>query len=488
MRYGILAGVCAAAFLLVGFAPRIAVEERTQTFDKDPGWDGQNNRSTAFPIRTIRQDFGYSPTARAGGAVGEMGGFITPAAEPAYYAKKIPTKTFNDRLSASGTVVCKGPRFHLVIGFFNAGTLNEWRTPNTVSLRLSARGDFFYAWLEYATRKWRAGGDNPQGFTVRDPQTGKQTQIELPGGERVYRWTLEYDPNGNNGNGVVTATLNGKQAICHLDPGHKAEGGTFNRFGLLPVMKQWDDGGEVWLDNVTINGEKEDFGKDPRWEGFQNRRTYMSSNVRPRFDFGYSPTRHAGGKAAGELGGLIFRGDCRYPERMACYGDRLSPLTLDKPLRARGKISLRRGVSDSTTLFGFYHSTDSMTVIPSQANGLPACFLGACIEGPSSEGFYLYPAYGARGDGRGVAVIRNSPRIPPDGKSRDWTLEYDPNAAEGKGRITVTLDGQSIALELSAEHRAAGARFDRFGLVTTWIDGNGQHVYFDDLTYTCRQE
>lgn len=52
----------------------------------------------------------------------------------------------------------------------------------------------------------------------------------------------------------------------------------------------------------------------------------------------------------------------------------------------------------------------------------------------------------------------------------------------------MTLDGQSIALELSAEHRAAGARFDRFGLVTTWIDGNGQHVYFDDLTYTCRQE
>ena len=34
-------------------------------------------------------------------------------------------------------------------------------------------------------------------------------------------------------------------------------------------------------------------------------------------------------------------------------------------------------------------------------------------------------------------------------------------------------------------HRAAGARFDRFGLITTWIDGNGQLVYFDDLRYTC---
>jgi hypothetical protein len=32
------------------------------------------------------------------------------------------------------------------------------------------------------------------------------------------------------------------------------------------------------------------------------------------------------------------------------------------------------------------------------------------------------------------------------------------------------------------------ARFDRFGIVTTWIDGNAQDVYFDDLRYTFRQE
>ena len=29
-----------------------------------------------------------------------------------------------------------------------------------------------------------------------------------------------------------------------------------------------------------------------------------------------------------------------------------------------------------------------------------------------------------------------------------------------------------------------GAHFDRFGIITTHIDGNGQTVYFDDLTYT----
>ena len=34
---------------------------------------------------------------------------------------------------------------------------------------------------------------------------------------------------------------------------------------------------------------------------------------------------------------------------MAFYGDRLETLSLEKPLAARGKISLRRGVSDSST-------------------------------------------------------------------------------------------------------------------------------------------
>jgi hypothetical protein len=82
----------------------------------------------------------------------------------------------------------------------------------------------------------------------------------------------------------------------------------------------------------------------------------------------------------------------------------------------------------------------------------------------------------------------NPPRIYPDGAAHDWTLEYDPAAAGGNGRITVTLDDKTASMDLAAAVRAAGARFDRFGLVTPWVDGNGQHVYFDDLSYTCRQE
>jgi hypothetical protein len=475
--------------MLTCLAPAAAAEERHQSFDKDPGWEGVNNRAPAPKPRTIKQDFGFSPrTAHAGGAPGELGGLITPAAEPAYYARKITARSFDDRLTASGKVFCKGPRAHVLIGFFNADTLNEWRTPNTIALRLACRGDTVYAYLEYATSRWRAGGDSPQPFpTTRDPKTGRQRLKGFPA-DKAYEWSLEYDPKGDGGKGEITATFGGEKAVCHFDSGHRADGATFNRFGLLTVMKHADDGGEVWLDDVTVNGDKEGFAADPGWDGHNNRRSYETADVRPRFDFGFSPTHYAGGKGKGELGGLIFRGDCRYKGRMACYGDRLEALTLDRPLKASGQVCLRRGVSDSTTLLGFYHSQDSMAVTDSQAQGTPRCFLGVAVEGPSRDGFLFYPTYRVNGDGGGSAVRNRPPAILPDGKPHAWTLEYDPAAADGRGRITVTLDGKAVALELAKGHKATGARFDRFGLVTTWIDGNGQRVYFDDLTYTARQE
>jgi hypothetical protein len=479
-----LAAAVGLAGCLAGLA---AAGERTERFDKDPGWEGRNNRATEPAPRTIRQDFGHSPTAHAGGRPGVVGGVITPAAEPAYYAKRIPPKTFADTLTASGRLCFRERAGHVLIGFFNAGTVNEWRTPNSIVLRLLGRGDVFYAYVEYCTTRWRAGGDSPSGFaTVRDPATGKAQPRGFATGA-VHPWSLRYDPAGHGGAGSVTVTLGGETAVCHLDAGHKADGATFDRFGLLAVVKSADSGGEIFLDDVTVNGAADDFARDPGWEGRGNRRTYESAGVRPRFDFGYSPTHHAGGRAAGELGGLVYRGDCRYPAKMACYGDRLAELTLEKPLKASGKVALRRAVSDSTTLLGFYHSADSLASNPSQKSGWPSSFLGVVVEGPSSEGFYFYPAYRTRGDGQGHANVRGSPRILPDGQSHDWSMTYDPAAAGGRGRMVVVLDGKSVALDLGADHKATGARFDRFGLVTTWIDGNGQQVYFDDLTYTSEQ-
>jgi hypothetical protein len=475
------------AGLLVGLVSICAGAERTEHFDKDPHWDGRNHRAIEPSAREVRQDFGFSRSAHAGGQEGEVGGQITPAAEPAYYGRRIAKADFDTPLSASGTLACDGRPTHLLLGFFNASTLNEWRTPNTIAMRINGRGDLFFAYVEYCTARWRAGGDSPRSFPTVSNDTGR---LELKGfpAKGVHRWSLSYDPNGNEGQGVVTASIDDQTAQCHLTPGHRADGAAFDHFGILPVMKSVDGGGDFWIDDVTINGVFDDFSRDPKWNELNNRRTYTTTMVRPRFDFGFSPTRWAGGVGVGELGGVVYRGDCRYPQRMACYAERLDQLTLGKPLRASGKVVLRRGVSDSGVLIGFFNSSDSMRSNPSQAAGLPDNFFGISTDAPSREGFYFSPAYRVGADARSGELDGRPPRLHPDGQPRDWTFEYSPTAADGRGQITVTLAEQSVKLPLAAGHKESAARFDRFGIITTWIDGNSQTIYFDDLTYTARQE
>jgi hypothetical protein len=488
LRFRIGAGGALYSFT-VHEGQKAAALLKTESFDRDPGWLGVNNRlaSQVEPVR-IRQDFGYSPaTAHAGGDRGEIGGFVTPAGEAAFYGLPIERADFEQPLTASGTMLVSPGGTHLLLGFFNSSTVNEWRTPNTMAIRLNGRGDHFFAYVEYCTSKWRAGGDTTPFPSVTDPETQRWNLIGYPCNKSL-KWKLKYDPKANDGQGEVTAMIGDDIAVCKLDKSHKADGATFDRFGILNVMKSADSGSEVWLDDVSINNRPADsFDNDPRWDGRNNRATTSSRIVRPRFDFGYSQTQLAGGKAKGELGGQIFRGDCRERERMACYGDQVGPLSLQGPLKASGKIALVRGVSDSTTLFGFYHSKQSMRQNESQSHGLPENVLGIHVEGPSSEGFKFYPVFRASGDGGAVGDVRRSPTIQPDGRSHDWTLEYDPHAAGGLGRVVVTLDGESSILELPEGTKAGQTEFDRFGIVTSWIDGNSQNVYWDDITYTSKQ-
>jgi len=479
----------ATSIVLVTLAVPVGAEERYESFDRDPNWQSHQSRQRVLRPRPVKQDFGFSQTKHAGGqSAGELGGYVHPAAEPAYYAKRLPDKTLNDKLTASGVVNCTGRQFHVVVGFFNNKTVNEWRTPNTISLRLYGRGDVFYGYVEYATSRWRAGGDNPRPFPfLTDPKTGRR-QPKGFASNRTHRWTVSYDPLGNGGQGVIRASIGEATAVCNLEPGHKQDGATFNRFGLMTVMKHWDDGGEVWLDDLSIGDTVESFARDPNWDGFQNRRQYRSHSVRPRFDFGYSKTRYAGGAAPGELGGVVFRGDCRFADKIAYYGDRLDNLSLRQPIRASGKIVLRRGVSDSTTLLGFFHSKRSMQVNPSQASAIPNEFLGVAIEGPSRHGFFLYPQYRFAGHLQGVDRGAERPVIMPDGRSHDWSVRYEPGKDGGGGRIIASLGGQETVLLMDRKHSSPTTVFDRFGVITTWIDGNGQQIYFDDLRYTASQE
>lgn len=470
------------AFALLAWP--VHAEVRTEHFDREPAdWEGVNNRSPHFAPRTVVQDFGYSARTRhAGGQPGEVGGRIHPAAEPAYYGYRLPKPlSLDDPLSASGRIlVPRGPG-HFLLGFFNPQTINEWRTPNTVVARINGRGKGFHVHVEYCTGRWRCeAGLVAQ--TVRDQRLEFK---EIPG-DQVYEWRLDYDPKGGDGGGLLRFTLGGNTATCPVVKEHRGDGTTLTHFGLLPVSKSWDSPGEVWIDDVTVQAERFDFTEDPNWDALNNRRTYVTTNIRPRFDFGWTPTHLAGGKAAGELGGLVFRGDCRYPRTMAAYGARLKTLSLDTPLLARGKVSMIRGVTDSTASIGFYNSAYSLRSNPAQDQGIPMDYLGINIEGPSSEGFFFYPVYRVHGRLARAPELRSgkAPRIYPDRKVRDWSLQYDPAGAAGRGRITVALDGQACTLDLERGARAAGATLDRFGICTTWIDGNSVTVFFDDIEYT----
>ncbi len=477
--------VSAALVLLAGGFARAEGDpmQARQDFSADPHWDGQNNRTDKTPCRTTWQDFGYSSgTSHAGGAPGEIGGAIQVAADLAYYAQRLPRPlTLKDRLSASGRVAFPDRRGGgaFLMGFFNADNSIGWRNRNSLAMRLDDRGGdertgVLHAHIEYCTDRWRAGGDF---LSTRDAATGKKKLKEFPIAG-VHRWSFSYDPDARDGQGAVTFAFDGDQVVMPLDPGHKHDGAEFNRFGLFNVTKSSDNRVVTFLDDVTINGQTEDFSRDPGWDQQGNRRRYEDCIVRPRFDFGYSPTSFAGG-APGELGGVIFRGDSLKPHMMAFYGDRLETLTLDAPLTASGRVCLRRGITDSTVLLGWFHAEDSLTT-GDGSKALPRSFLGVMVEGPSSEGFLFGPAYRAGHEyaqGRGPVIL-------PDGRPHRWSLRYDPLAADGRGRITVELDDKSAGLDLGEGHRAAGARFNRFGIITTCIDGNYQIIYFDDLMYT----
>jgi hypothetical protein len=457
---------------------------REENFDREPvHWEGINNRGNQFEPKVVTQDFGYNRQSQhAGTRPGEVGGTINPAAEPAYYGYRLPKAlTFEERFSASGKLFVAQGSGHFLLGFFNADTLNEWRTPNTLVARINGRGDGFHCHLEYCTRHWRAGAG-----VVGDLVPDRRIDAKLLPCDHIYDWRLSYAPGESAGSGLLTLTLSNQSAHCTVISEHRADGATFTHFGLVPVLKSWDNPGKAWIADVNINGRHFDFSQDPDWEGAGNRKTYTTRNTRPHFDFGWSPTHWAGGKGTGEFGGVVFRGDCRDPNRLAAYGDRLSPLNLNTALFARGKVCMVRGVSDSTASIGFYHSKWSLHSNPAQDQATPMDYLGINIEGPSSEGFFFYPVYRVHGSGAKTQLATSGPRlrIYPDRSAHDWSLSYDPEGAEGRGRITVSLDGQVCALDLETKDRATGASFDRFGICTPWIDGNSVSIYFDDLQYT----
>ena len=456
-------------------APDAAPAAAVQHFDADPKWDGHRNRLKPDKLRITRQNFGYRTSFKAGGSrPGEIGGRVQRSIRPAYYAMPIRPRSLNNRMTASGTFAVHSDEGSTgtLFGWFNATESRGWRTSNSLAFRIDGNGGKYWVFFEYGTADWMTGGKGCfEGEAYQRTRTRPFAADGTP-----HHWTLVYDPDANGGAGLITFTLDAKEYQLPLAPGHKERGAAFDRFG---IFNQQTTGGamDVYFDDVEVDGRLFDFEVDPRWEGMGNDAEYEDNVLRPLHDFGFSPTHFAGGKAAGELGGLVWR-----DERPAYYADEVGPLTLDDPLSASGKLAFTAAGSDSGVYLGWFNSKAKRAKDVVKQDHDVGSFLAVMVEGPSRVGHYFRPAY-RNADANG-SVPDEGPIIRPDGKVHDWAIRYDPAGAGGNGRITVTYDGKEQALDLRLGDKARGATFDRFGLFNHQSGGNYVYLYVDDLRYT----
>jgi hypothetical protein len=468
---------------------------KTETFDKDPGWEGHNNRIVPERAPIVTQDFGYSKTHFARKAAGELGGKITRAAEPAYYAARIGPVTLEDKLSASGTLALtkSTPGGGIFFGFFRAEQPGGGGRPiSSLGLNL----DCEHGGARLAVRLI-TGTNQSCGTFITPFIPGKFRPTPIRNDGTRYQWTLDYDPEGAAGRGQFTFTFRGdaprpgeyskadipashkEEAGCRfpdvtsftvdLPEGYRKQGTRFDHFGLMNMMKP---GGwmNIYFADLQYLGRGADFAQDPNWDASGNRTTYQAKDVAGAHDFDFSPTSHAGGKA-GEVGGTFWRSG-----KYAYYADKVGRLSLDDRLEARGKVVLMSGAPDSDMFLGWFNSANKDAPPTTAGN-----FLGVHVGGPTRVGHYFHPSL-ATAKGTKAQAAAGSVLTP--GKVYDWSLVYDPVAEQGRGAVTVTLGKESVTLPLKKGIRAQGARFDRFGLFTSNVGGQIVRIYLDDLKYT----
>ncbi|MBE7498606.1 MAG: hypothetical protein HS117_27010 [Verrucomicrobiaceae bacterium] len=480
-------------FLALGVSAT-AAPLKTETFDREPGWEGHHNRIPPEKPLIVTQDFGYSATNHAGKAQGEVGGSIQRSTTPAYYAAEIPVRTLEDKFAASGSFALtkSQPGAGIFFGFFNSNQPGGSGRPIG---SLGLHFDFEGKGGRLATRLI-TGTNKSCGTFITPYLPGKFRPTPIKNDGTRYHWTLAYDPQGAGGDGEFTFTMRSdthtsedygelpeasqKEALARfpetqrftvpLTPGYKKEGATFDRFGVLNMMKS---GGVavMFFDDVVIDGRAEDFSRDPGWAAVGNRTTYEDREITGAHDFGFSATNHAGGKGTGEAGGGLWRSGA-----YAYYADKVGPLNIDQKLEARGKAKLVTAGPDSDMHIGWF-SGATKDKSPDEAGN----FVGIHVGGPTRIGHYFIPCFTTAKATKGK--VENGPIITP-GKVFDWALLYDPAANNGHGEMRVTLGDESVTLPLKPGQKAQGATLDRFGLFTSQAGGQMVKIFLDDVSYT----
>jgi hypothetical protein len=467
---------------------------KSESFDHDPGWEGHNNRIAPKAGVTVKQDFGYSPTHFAGQSPGEMGGRVQRCTIPAMYGDTI-SKTLDEPLSASGSFAVTSSQggAGLFFGYFNSGQQGASGRP-VGSLGLDF--DFEAHGGRLAVRLITSNNQSCGTF-ITPYLPGKYRPTPIRNDGTRYHWTLNYDPHANQEEGRVTFTLRDDgppakpldttlpEASQHearirypyttnffvdLTPGFRKQNASFDRFGLMNMMKT-GGAATIYFDDLQYDGRSQDYSQDPGWVGKGNRDHFEDGEQVGAHDFGYSAGTSFAGGSPGEIGGRLWRSG-----KYGYYADRVGPLNLEQPLEARGRVILSVAGPDSDMYLGWFSSARKDDPPP-----LAGDFVGIHVGGPTRVGHYFNPAFAT---GKGTkGRVKKGPILTP-GKVLEWSLVYDPITNNGNGEIRVTLGDESVTLPLRPGQKAEGANLDRFGLMTSNIGGQMVKILFDDLKYT----
>jgi hypothetical protein len=247
--------------------------------------------------------------------------------------------------------------------------------------------------------------------------------------------------------------------------------------------------------------KSESFDRDPDWEEYNNH-VPPKKPVPVKQDFGYSGT-HFAGKGAGEMGGTVQRAT-----KPASYGAVLTPAkSLEEKLTASGSFAVTKASPAGGVFFGFYNSQQP------GGSGRPIGSLGLNMDFEGKGGRLAVRLITGTNKSCGTFItpylpgkFRPTP-IKCDGTKYQWTLEYDPQAANGQGRFTFTMRSDThttqdygtlpeasqkeaqarfpntttFAVDLPPGYKGEGASFDRFGLSNGMKSGGAVTLYFDDL-------
>jgi len=225
---------------MTAYLDHLTVNGRAIDLAADPQWEGRNNR-----VRVRERDgyglnaFGYSPTNRAGGRRGELGGRAWRVQEPefkGYYADDAGRLTLDDPLFAAGRIAF--PRFSvdagMHFGWFDAAE-QGWPPKNFLGVyldSLSSAGRFLTPM--YGTS--RARRERVEGRTIfRGAGFGGEELLFHPDG-RPAAWSLRYDPEAAGGTGAVTLTFGAEFQTVTLAPDARHEGAVMNRFGVFNMQ------------------------------------------------------------------------------------------------------------------------------------------------------------------------------------------------------------------------------------------------------------